>query len=53
MTQFFSVIGLLVAWTMGFPLDMFYRFQQVALELPNSRACETEGYIPCDHAYTS
>jgi hypothetical protein len=28
---------------LGLPLDVFYQVQQVALELPNSRACETEG----------
>jgi hypothetical protein len=28
---------------LGLPLDVFYRVQQVTLDLPNSRACETEG----------
>jgi hypothetical protein len=27
----------------GIPLDITYQIQQLALELPNSRACETEG----------
>lgn len=33
------------AWMLGLPLDVFYQLQQVALDLPNSRACETEGNI--------
>jgi hypothetical protein len=43
MSQFFSVIGLFASWMLGLPLDSFYRIQQLALDLPNSRACETEG----------
>ena len=47
MSQFFSIIGLFASWMLGLPLDSFYRIQQLALELPNSRACETEGlYFP-------
>lgn len=44
-SQFFGVIGFFVAWMFGLPLDLFYQVQQVALELPNSRACETEGLL--------
>ena len=28
---------------LGLPLHAFSQLQQVALDLPNSRACETEG----------
>ena len=41
--QFFGIIGLLASWTLGLPLDAFLSLQNVALTLPNSRACETEG----------
>jgi len=44
-SQFFGIIGFIVAWMFGLPLDLFYKVQQVALELPNSRACETEGLL--------
>jgi metalloendopeptidase OMA1, mitochondrial len=54
--QFFGTIGFVVAWTLGLPLDSFYRIQQLVLDLPNSRACETEGIthsikllIPADY----
>ena len=43
LSQFFGIIGFFAAWMLGLPLDVFYQVQQVALELPNSRACETEG----------
>lgn len=43
MSQFFGVIGFAVAWMFGIPFDWTYQLQQLALELPNSRACETEG----------
>ena len=43
LSQFFSILGFFAAWMFGLPLDSFYRVQQLALELPNSRACETEG----------
>ena len=46
LSQFFSILGFFAAWLFGLPLDSFYRFQQLALELPNSRACETEGLPP-------
>jgi hypothetical protein len=46
LSQFFGIIGAFTAWMFGFPLDVFYQIQQVALNLPNSRACETEGNIP-------
>ena len=31
---------------LGLPLDVFRQVQQVTLDLPNSRACETEGWFP-------
>lgn len=43
MSQFFGTIGLLFAWTFGIPPELFLHFQQLALDLPNSRATETEG----------
>lgn len=46
LSQFFGIIGAFTAWMFGLPLDVFYQLQQVALNLPNSRACETEGEIP-------
>jgi len=46
MSQFFGAIGTLLAWTVGLPIDIMYRLQQVVLELPNSRACENEGLHP-------
>jgi Zn-dependent protease with chaperone function len=46
LSQFFGIIGAFTAWMFGLPLDVFYQIQQVALNLPNSRACETEGEIP-------
>jgi len=46
LSQFFAVIGFVAAWLFGFPLDVFQGVQQYALDLPNSRACETEGTSP-------
>ena len=46
LSQFFAVIGFVAAWLLGFPLDVFQGVQQYALDLPNSRACETEGTSP-------
>jgi Zn-dependent protease with chaperone function len=43
LSQFFSILGFLAAWLFGLPLDSLSRVQQLALELPNSRVCETEG----------
>ena len=43
LSQFFGIVGTAVAWMFGIPLDITYQIQQLALELPNSRACETEG----------
>jgi len=31
-----------VAWTFGIPADVLLQFQRLVLDLPNSRACETE-----------
>ena len=43
LSQFFGVIGFFSAWLLGLPVDVFHNIQQLALDLPNSRACETEG----------
>jgi len=42
MAQFFSVIGIGLALAIGISPDIFFQFQKLALELPNSRVCETE-----------
>lgn len=44
-SQFFSIIGLFASWMLGLPLDSIYQVQLLLLDLPNSRACETEGCI--------
>src|SRR5947199_4453711 len=43
LSQFFSVLGFITALMLGLRLDSFYQIQHLVLELPNSRACETEG----------
>ena len=43
LSQFFSILGFFAAWMFGLPLDSLYHVQLLTLELPNSRACETEG----------
>jgi Zn-dependent protease with chaperone function len=45
LSQFFGFISLAGAWLFGIPLDWIQATQQLALDLPNSRACETEGIL--------
>jgi hypothetical protein len=48
MSQFFGMLAFLGSAIFGLPLDLFIHIQEVALQLPNSRACETEGEHPTD-----
>lgn len=40
--QFVMIIGVTTFWFLGLPIDWFFQIQHIGLELPNSRACETE-----------
>jgi metalloendopeptidase OMA1, mitochondrial len=40
--QFVTIVGASTFWLFGLPIDWFFQIQHIGLELPNSRACETE-----------
>jgi len=41
--EFFTIVGVTTFWLLGLPIDWYFQIQHLGLELPNSRACETEG----------
>ena len=41
--EFFKIVGVTTFWILGLPIDWYFQIQHLGLELPNSRACETEG----------